>query len=48
MRIAASIAAAMLALAAFAEDAPLLGASNEKTNIVSNVATVKQLSLIHI
>ena len=44
MRIAASIAAAMLALAAFAEDAPLLGASNEKTNIVSNVATVKQWS----
>ena len=44
MRIAASIAAAMLALAAFAEDTPLLGASNEKTNIVSNVATVKQWS----
>ena len=44
MRIAASIVAAMLALAAFAEDAPLLGASNEKTNIVSNVATVKQWS----
>lgn len=44
MRIAASIAAAMLALAAFAEDAPLLGASAEKTNVVSNVATVKQWS----
>ena len=33
---------ALLALPAVADDAPLLGASNERTNIVSNVATVKQ------
>lgn len=44
MRVAASIVAAMLVLAGFADDAPLLGATNEKTNIVSNVATVKQWS----
>ena len=44
MRTAASIAAACIALAAFADDAPLLGAATEKTNIVSNVATVKQWS----
>ena len=42
MRMAASIVAACLALAALADDAPLLGAATEKTNIVSNVATVRQ------
>lgn len=33
---------ALIALSAVADDAPLLGASNERTNIVSNIATVKQ------
>ncbi len=44
MRIVASIVAVTLALAGFADEAPILAAANEKTNIVSNVATVKQWS----
>lgn len=37
-----AIIASVVALAAFADDAPLLGAENEKTNFVSNVARVKK------
>lgn len=44
MKRIATAAAICLAFAALADDAPLLGAANEKTNIVSNVATVRQWS----
>lgn len=44
MNRVAAVASLFLAFAAFADDAPILGTSQEKTNIVSNVATVRQWS----
>ena len=44
MKRAAALAAMCIAFAALADGAPILGAANEKTNIVSNVATVRQWS----
>ena len=44
MKRVAALADMCIAFAALADDAPILGAANEKTNIVSNVATVRQWS----